>query len=146
MSTPPLPAGLRRTRQLQIANTLHSLSIHVLRQARVADTVTGLSPQRLSVLSVLAFAGSKSIGDLATIEQVSRPAVSTLVTALEAEGLARRERVANDARTVMVHLTPAGRALLDIARRERLRIVAKRLTGLSAQELGIVAQALELLE
>ena len=130
---------------MQLANTLHSLAILVLRQARVADTETGLNPQRLSVLSVLAFGGSKTIGELATIEQVSRPAVSNLVSALEAEGLAFRERLSSDARSVMVHPSTKGLKLLEQARVGRLQIVAKRLASLSAKELDCVDEALKLL-
>ncbi|MEP6766043.1 MAG: MarR family transcriptional regulator [Gemmatimonadaceae bacterium] len=146
MSTPPLPQGLARTRRNRLANELHSLSIHVLRQARQADTEIGLSPQRLSVLSVLAFGGAKSIGDLATIEQVSRPAISTLVSALEDAGLARRERVSEDARTVIVHATADGMKLMERGRRGRLEIVSKRLTKLTREDLDTVARALRLLE
>ena len=130
---------------MQLANTLHSLAILVLRQARVADTETGLNPQRLSVLSVLAFGGSKTIGELATIEQVSRPAVSNLVSALEAEGLAFRERLSSDARSVMVLPSTKGLKLLEQARVGRLQIVAKRLASLSAKELDCVDEALKLL-
>ena len=146
MSTPPLPVGFARTRRHKLANELHSLAIHVLRQARVADTETGLSPQRLSVLSVLAFGGAKSIGDLATIEQVSRPAISTLVSALENDGLARRERVSEDARSVMVYATEDGLNVMERGRRGRLEIVAKRLARLTREELDIVERALSLLE
>lgn len=131
---------------MHIANSLHSLCIQVLRQARTADADTGLSPQRLSVLSVLAFVGSRTIGELAVIEQVSRPAISTLVSALEADGLARRERPAGDARTVIVHVTAAGRKLLEKGRAGRLQLVSGRLAMLDSNQLDVVEEALKLLE
>ena len=47
------PAG-RETHR--IADRLHSAAIHLLRGVRRADRETGLSPQRLSALSVVVFA------------------------------------------------------------------------------------------
>lgn len=98
------------------------------------------------MLSVLAFVGAKSIGELATIEQVSRPAISTLISALESAGMARRERASDDARGVMVHATPAGLKLMERGRRGRLEVIVKRPAKLSRDELDSVGRALRLLE
>jgi hypothetical protein len=37
-----------------VANQLHALSVHLLRQARISDREAGLTPERLSLLSILA--------------------------------------------------------------------------------------------
>ena len=70
---PPLPPGLRSTARRRVANELNTTAIHALRRARVSDLDSGLSPERLSVLSVLVYAGPRTMGDLARAEQVTRP-------------------------------------------------------------------------
>src|SRR4030095_3187123 len=72
------------------ADRFHSAAIHALRYARREDEASGLSPARLSALSVLVFAGSKTIGELAAAEQVRPPTMSTIVDGLERDGLVKR--------------------------------------------------------
>ena len=87
---PPLPAGLRGRRH-RVANELNTTAIHALRRARVADAASGLTPERLSLLSVLVFAGPMPMSRLAAIEGVSAPAITRIVTALETDGLVTRQ-------------------------------------------------------
>ncbi|MGZ6143541.1 MAG: hypothetical protein ACXWLM_09385, partial [Myxococcales bacterium] len=56
-----------------VADRLHSAAIHVLRRVRAEDTRTGLSPARLSALSVVVFGGPLTLGRLAAAEKVSAP-------------------------------------------------------------------------
>ena len=58
---PPLPAGLRSSRRRRVANELNTTAIHALRVARTTDAESGLSPERLSLLSVLVYAGPRTI-------------------------------------------------------------------------------------
>ena len=62
-----------------VADHLHSAAIHLLRLVRRRDAETGLSPARLSALSVLVFGGPRTVGDLAADEQVRSPTMSRLV-------------------------------------------------------------------
>jgi DNA-binding MarR family transcriptional regulator len=146
MSTPPLPEGMKDDRVARAANALHSMSIHVLRSARAADKETGLSPERLSLLSVLAYAGPRTVSALAEIEGVSLPAISRTLKALEASGLASRARGEADAREVTARATPKGRRLMEKGRRRRLEIVAAMLRALSASELTAVEAAVSSVE
>jgi DNA-binding MarR family transcriptional regulator len=129
-----------------LADRLHSASIHLLRRVRSADRETGLSPQRLSALSVLVFGGPRSVGDLAAAEQVSAPTISRLVTGLEKQGLVRRRRSGEDQRVCFLEATPAGRAILEQGRRRRIEALATLLTGLAAKEIGILERAAALIE
>ena len=140
---PPLPPGLRATPRRRVANELNTTVIHTLRRARVSDVESGLSPERLSLLSVLVYAGPRTMGELARAEQVTRPAITRIVDALEAEGLAGREPVATDRRTILVSATPAGREVLEEARRRRVEALASVLDGATAQELALVSRALQ---
>lgn len=131
---------------MRAANALHSLSIHLLRRARAADKETGLSPERISLLSVLNFVGPQTVGALAEIEDVSAPAISRIVSALETLGLAKRERARADARQVLVCATAKGRRLVERGRRGRIEIIAEALAVLSPAELAeavAIAEAIE---
>lgn len=146
MSIPPLPAGARNNALMKTANALHSLSIRLLRRARAADRESGLSPERLSVLSVLAYAGPQSVNRLAEMESVSAPAISRIVTALEDLELATRKRSSEDARTVMVHAAPKGRRLVETGRRRRLEKIAEELSRLGPRDLATLARVGDVLE
>ncbi len=139
---PPLPPGLRSTPRRRIANELNTTAIQTLRHARVADTASGLSPERLSLLSVLVYAGPRTMGQLARVEQVSRPAITRIVTALEDAGLADRAQVAGDRRSTLVTATATGRAAMEEARRARVETLAEVLGGATPAELDLVSRAL----
>ena len=116
MSTPRLPNELANTRVTRVANRLHSIAIHLLRRARREDRATGLTPERLSLLSVLVYAGPRMASQLAEIEMVSRPAITRTLNALEALELVRRERSTEDRRRLLVHATDRGRELMEAGR------------------------------
>jgi DNA-binding MarR family transcriptional regulator len=141
MSIPPLPEGLENLPAAAIANQLHSVAIHLLRWARRVDAATGLSPQRLSLLSVLVFGGPRTVGQLAELEAVSPPAVTKTVNALHDLGLVRRRRGTRDRRQVLVHATAGGRRLLEQGRRRRVTLIAERLGRLEPTELAAVDRA-----
>lgn len=146
MSIPPLPAGLPDTAVTRVANRLHSAAIHLLRSARVADRDSGLTPERLSLLSVIAFGGPRTLSELAIIEQVSLPAISRSAKGLEEAGLARRETPPGDRRQVRLHATRAGRRLLEAGRRRRLQHIAADLQGLDRGDLQQLERAAVILE
>jgi len=146
LSIPPLPAGVRNSGLMQTANALHSLSIHLLRRAGKADKKSGISPERLSLLSVLTYMGPQSINRLSEIEAVSAPAISRIVSSLESLGLVKRLRDQDDARTVTVHATTKGRRLMEAGRRRRLEVIARELSQLNRCDLSGLSQISEILE
>lgn len=146
MASPPLPPGVDDTPVAQTANRLHSAAIHLLRWVRMADRETGVSPERLSILSILAFAGPKTVGEIAELELVSPPAVSRILNGMEKNGFVARERMEEDRRFVRVIATPKGRRLVDGARGRRLVRMASRLEALGETELTTLQRATEILE
>ena len=58
---------------------------------------------------MLVFAGPQPVTKLAELEQVSAPAITKMVSALESAGLAQREHSETDRRVVLVSATPAGK-------------------------------------
>ena len=129
-----------------LAQRLHAAAIHLLRRLRAEDDASGLTAPRLSALSVLVFGGPRSIGELATAEQVRPPTISRLVRELERDGLVRREADAADARVQRVHATAAGEALLTAGRARRVARLAASLAALPAADRRLLAQAAPLLE
>lgn len=123
----PLPAKVPPDARHAAANRLHSMAIHLLRTARAGDAALGITPERLSVLSVLVYGGPTVLGKLAAIEQVTPPAITRHVDALERDGLASREAVPGDRRITRVRATSAGRRLVERGRRSRIRAVAQLL-------------------
>lgn len=78
------------------------------------------------------------MGKLAAIEQVTPPAITRHVDALERDGLARREPVDGDRRVTRVRATPAGRRLVERGRRSRIQAVAALLAELDDDTLADV--------
>lgn len=129
----------------RVANQLHSISIHLLRRARLADKGSGLTPERLFLLCILAFDGPKSITELAAIEMVSLPAITRIVNYLEALELVSRDRKSDDGRVVRVTATEKGLRLMEVGRRRRVENVARELSGLERADLKMISEAAELL-
>ncbi len=129
-----------------MADRLHSAAIHLLRRLRVEDEALGISAPRLSVLSVLVFAGPQRIGELARIEQVEPPTISRLVDGLVRDGLAVREPDPDDARAVRVRATPTGARTLRRGRARRVETLRTRLATLSPSELAALGEGVEVLE
>jgi DNA-binding MarR family transcriptional regulator len=140
----------RRTsppREIQdVADRLHSAALHLLRRLRSEDDALGISPPRLSALSVVVFAGPIGIGALAATEGVTAPTMSRLVDGLERDGLVRRESDPDDARGVLVRATAQGTRILRRGRRQRVETLASGLAALSADDLAAVARGAELIE
>jgi DNA-binding MarR family transcriptional regulator len=135
------------TREVEaVADRLHSAALHLLRRLRTEDDALGVSPPRLSALSVVVFAGPLGIGALAAAEGVTAPTMSRLVDGLEREGLVRRGPDPADARGVLVHATAQGSKILRAGRKRRVETLASGLAELTADELAAVARGADLIE
>ena len=142
---PPVPAGLPEDAANETANALHSAAIRLLRHARTADAGMDLDGPRASLLSVLVFGGAQPIGRLAQLEQVSPPAITKLVTALERDGLVQRIHSTVDRRVVEVAATRKGRERLERGRAGRVSVIAGVLADVSRQDLATVRRAVNIL-
>lgn len=129
-----------------VAARLHSAAIQLLRRLRREDDSLGLTAPRLSVLSVLVFAGPRTLGELAQAEQVRPPTMTRLVAALERKGLLRRMSDESDGRVVRVAATPKGRSLLLRGRGKRVSALARELAVLDPAELRTLETAVSLLD
>jgi DNA-binding MarR family transcriptional regulator len=131
---------------LATADHLHSAAIHLLRRVRKQDAVSRVGPAQLSALSVLVFAGPKTLGELAAAEQVQPPTMSRIVAGLKRGKLVEIGRDASDARLKRILATARGTRLLQEGRRRRIEYLAEHLRDLSLSELEQLATAAVLME
>jgi len=129
-----------------VADRLHSAALHLLRLLRREDRASGQGPARLSALSVLVFAGPRSLNELAAAEQVKPPTMSRIVAGLERDGLVRRVPDPQDARRAVLHATARGERIVQEGRKRRVAALAARLRSLSSADLEELARAAELIE
>ena len=137
---------MARKSKHELADLIHSASIHVLRRAAERDAETGLTRARLSALSVVVFRGPLTLGALAEAEGVRPATMTNIVTGLESEGLVRRRPNAADGRSVLIEATAAGNRATQRGRARRIDAIADRLGDLGPDELALVWRAGELLE
>ena len=134
------------SRTAQVASRLHSAAIHLLRRLRAQDAASGLTAPRLSVLSVVVFAGPQTVSALAAVEQVRVPTMTRLVQGLEADGLVAYAHDAKDRRKVIVRATPRGEKLLKAGQARRVGALAARLAKLDDNEMDCLDRAATLIE
>jgi len=74
----------------------------------------GITGQQYNVLRILRGAGPSGMPTLAIAERMIEqvPGITRLLDRIEAKGLVRRERCAEDRRQMFCYITPAGAALL----------------------------------
>ena len=126
---------------------MHSAAIHLLRRVREVDEkAMGISPARASALSVLVFGGARSLTELAAAERVTTATMSKLVTAMEAEGMARRYPDVNDARAIRIEATAKGRRILERGRERRLELFEQLLADASDADIAAVHRAASVVE
>src|SRR5205809_2917584 len=92
----------------EAADRVHSSAIHLLRGLRIRDRESGIGPAQLSALSVLVFAGPKSLAELAQAEQVKPPTMSRIVAGLVRGKLAYMATNKDDRRAVVISATTKG--------------------------------------
>lgn len=131
----------------EAADRIHSAAIHLLRRVREVDTeAMGITPARASALSVLVFAGARSLSELAAEERVTSATMSKLVSAMEAEALVRRYPDVNDARAIRIEATARARRLLERGRSRRLDLLESLLADATGAEIDAVRRAAEVVE
>lgn len=115
-----------------------------LRQMR--DSSVDLSPNQLSALGVLLNHGDKSMGELATAEQVRPPSMTRIINDLVEQGYVARLAHPVDGRQCVVTITEIGHAALLANRRRRDEWLATRLADLDPAERAVLAHACDILD
>ncbi len=105
-----------------------------------------LSSTAVFTLSRLWRDGACRLTELAALEHVTQPAMTQLVSRLEARGLVERFSDPADARVVNVRVTPEGEALIARRREVRAQAFAEMYAVLSNHDQAALAAALPALQ
>jgi DNA-binding MarR family transcriptional regulator len=127
---------------VDVANELRPVLLQLARRLRKELAPLGITAGQATLLWQVKRRPGIGVGELATLEGVSQPAMSGHVDRLEAAGLIERRRSSGDRRRVGLHLTEAGTRVLRSARRRRTAWLADGLAGLGPDELDAVERAI----
>jgi DNA-binding MarR family transcriptional regulator len=134
--------GDQRAEQRAATGTaLYALVIEAVR--RIPRTMSLTS---LSTLSTLERTGPRRITDLAVIEGVTQPSMTTLVKVLERDGMVERRGDPSDGRVALVAVTQAGSDLVRARRRTNAEAFAQLIDKLSDEDAATLAAAIPALE
>jgi DNA-binding MarR family transcriptional regulator len=127
-------ADKRPATTVEAAAALNTGALHLLRALRRVDRESGLTPARLSALSVLVFGGACTLGRLARIEDVAGPTMTRIVDGLVELGLAQREAHPDSARSVLISATRRGEQLMRAAAQRRVDAIVAGLGALPQRD------------
>jgi DNA-binding MarR family transcriptional regulator len=116
-------------------------ALYRLITAAVRQQPRDISLTSASTLATLERTGPRRITDLAIVEGITQPAMTSLVTALERSGLAERRADPRDQRVVLVALTEAGADYLRFRRRAAAEAFARLIDKLPPEEAAALLAA-----
>ncbi|MEV4760510.1 MarR family transcriptional regulator [Micromonospora sp. NPDC049559] len=105
-------------------------------------TVRQLSFSSLSVLHTLSRRGPMRLTALTATEQLTQPAITSLVARLERDGLIERRPDPADGRAVLVAPTSAGAEIVRSRHASRVAGLARLIAGLDDEQRDAVARAM----
>jgi DNA-binding MarR family transcriptional regulator len=126
---------------LAIGKTLHGLHAAAIRRLPREMSLTALS-----TLATLDRSEPRRITDLAAVEGVTQPSMTTLVSALERSGFVERLTDPTDKRVVLVAITASGSRYVRARRRAGAEGFALLIDKLPAEERKALAAASTALE
>lgn len=130
----------------EIAALLHEQFARLTRRLRTMELPEGMTPERLSALSVIEKHGPISVTALAVHEMVRPATMSRMVSALADDGLVKRSEDKTDGRGVLVSTTPKGRRAYQRAQEQRLSHFAEVLDSLNEEQLAAMRSLTSALE
>ena len=126
-------------------NLLRTTDVMVRRESDLLKAA-GLTFSQYNVLRILLGAGPDGLkcADVAERMVTRDPDVTRLLDRLESQGLAARQRSAQDRRVVTTRITPAGRELLARLDRPTEALLEQQLGHLSRAQMRTLSDLLEL--
>ena len=128
--------------QPPVPSLVDDLDAVLLELGALATSRSGLSRTAAATLTRLQRSGPTRLTELATAEGVTQPTMSALVTRLVGQGLMSRSGDPQDARVVVLTLTPAGADLLARRRSDRADRLARALADLPDADASLITAAL----
>jgi DNA-binding MarR family transcriptional regulator len=128
---------------VELANRLRPVLLLINRHLRREAHTEGITGGQAALLAQIRRHPGLGVRELAAREGISAPSMTRYLDRLERAGLLVRARSSEDARRILLALTPKGVRVLRSVRRRRTAWLAERLEGLSADERRAVAAAIE---
>lgn len=132
----------------ELADDLRAVLKHLMRKLRQEgeNHPSGLSFHQLMLLARIESHSGIGVAELARLENLQGPTISSHVKALEAAGLVRRAADPADRRRAGLHLTDHGRTVFAEIRERRRDWLACELAQLPAEGAAALRQALTYLK
>jgi DNA-binding MarR family transcriptional regulator len=112
------------------------------RTARLVEQRTGMSNAQVFLLQQIAAESDLSVNELAARAMTHQSTASVVLSRLERRGLVRRVRSPDDARSVVLRLTPAGRRVLRRAPAPATSAIVAAIARLSTREVKMLRAGL----
>ncbi len=136
-------AGGRQQDEARALRALRSLFWAAQEDYRQLEEITGLSPAEVRALSLVAQQPGQTVSALAASLRLSLPSVSNMLRRLVADGLITRTRLAQDQRTVLLHITPQAQLQLSQSRGGGSGLLQTLIEELDTAGLGQLNQGLQ---
>jgi DNA-binding MarR family transcriptional regulator len=131
--------------EIELAARLRLVVGRLHRRIRI-DGRESIPPLQLSALVTVEQHGPLRLSELARREAVTAPTMSRVLAALDEQGWVVRAPDPQDARGVLITLSPEGARRLSEVRSHRTALVARRLARLDAAQRDLLRDALPALE
>jgi DNA-binding MarR family transcriptional regulator len=133
--------SIPRAERLRLAETLYALGATVVRRLPREISLTAIS-----TMATLERSGPRRITELAVVQGVSQPSMTSLVSGLERAGYVERRPDPTDARAALVAITRDGKRTLKERRRAGTESMGTLLDKLSPEDVGRLTAALPVLQ
>jgi DNA-binding MarR family transcriptional regulator len=131
-------AALTRSNQIDYVSKQLPSAAGLLARLLMRQLGDELSYTEVGLLNTLS-GGPRRITELAELEGLAQPTMTSLVTQLEQHGLVRRDRQADDGRVVLVQPTDSGAAALEDYRARVRELLGSYLAEIPDEEVGALA-------
>ena len=134
-------ASLTPAQRRRAAEALYALGAAVVRRVPRQLSLTAMS-----TMATLDRSGPRRITDLATVQGISQPSMTSLVSGLERASYVERRRDPSDRRASLVALTDTGARILRERRQAGTESIAGLVDQLSPAEASRLTELLPLLD
>lgn len=128
-----------------LVEKLEKVVFRLYRGMRRRPELVDLSPQDPVLLKRIAAQPGVGVGELAQMERLRTPTITSHVKRLEAAGMLRRAPHPTDRRRSGLHITAKGKRAIERSTSVRYKDLEARLARLSPEELATVERAADAL-
>jgi len=138
-------AATSKSRMLEVLKLFRIIVKSIRGHYRMVENRSGVSGAQLWALAHIAGNPGTKVGELAKALAIHQSTTSNLVGRLESEGLVERQRLRHDQRSVMLSLTPKGKAAVARAPRPLIGVLQQGLSDIPDSSLQALHQHLGVL-